>query len=139
MDMIVISKALSNLKMNFYPHFVMLSFALLICVSWSKLALSEQAESIKFIEEIPVMVTMEIEPEFSFSFDSPSGRVIMLFVSSSEDRQAINAFYQDIMPQLGWVLSEAGFTRGREIFKLVSSNKSEQVIWRLSITPVTIQ
>ena len=116
----------------------LLLFALLICIILPKQVYSQQSNPISFIDDIPVMETMNVEPEFSFSFDSPSGRIIILIATSDEKEESIERFYDEIMPQLGWIMTDSEYLRGSEKFELLSSNNQNGIIWRLSITPKSI-
>ncbi len=113
-----------------------ITFAILLAIVFSKSSFCEEKSNIKFIDDIPVMDTMNIEPEFSFSFDSPSGRIVILIATSSDYKEQIMQFYRQVMPQLGWKVRDKQYERGDEKFQIVSSNNQESVIWRLSITPL---
>ena len=113
-----------------------ITFAILLAIVFSKSSFCEEKSNIKFIDDIPVMDTMNIEPEFSFSFDSPSGRIVILIATSSDYKEQIMQFYRQVMPQLGWKVKEKQYERGDEKFQIVSSNNQDSVIWRLSITPL---
>ena len=94
-------------------------------------------DTISFIDDIPVMETMNVEPEFSFSFDSPSGRIIILIATSDDKKESVAQFYDEVMPQLGWMIKDSEYVRGPEKFQLLSSNNENGIIWRLSITPIS--
>ena len=117
---------------------ILLLFALSIGIILPKMVYSQQSNTISFIDDIPVMETMNVEPEFSFSFDSPSGRIIILIATSDEKEESIVRFYDEIMPQLGWIMTDSEYLRGSEKFELLSSNNQNGIIWRLSITPKSI-
>ena len=116
----------------------LLLIALLISIILPKLAYSQQSDTISFIDDIPVMESMNVEPDFSFSFDSPSGRIIILIATSDEKEESVVRFYEEIMPQLGWMMTDSKYLRGSEKFELLSSNNQNGIIWRLSITPKLI-
>ena len=116
---------------------------LLISNILPKLVFSQQPDTISFpdnisfIDDIPVMETMNVEPEFSFSFDSPSGRIIILIATSDDKKESVAQFYDEVMPQLGWMIKDSEYVRGPEKFQLLSSNNENGIIWRLSITPIS--
>ena len=116
-----------------------ITIAVSLVIIFSKSSFSEENNSLKFIDDIPVMDSMNIEPEFSFSFDSPYGRVIILIATSSDNKEQIKHFYSQVMPQLGWKAINEIYQRGDEKFQVISSNKLESVIWRLSISPLDMQ
>ena len=112
---------------------------LLISNILPKLVFAQQPDTISFIDDIPVMETMNVEPEFSFSFDSPSGRIIILIATSDDKKESVAQFYDEVMPQLGWMIKDSEYVRGPEKFQLLSSNNENGIIWRLSITPISPQ
>ena len=110
---------------------------LLISSILPKLVFAQQPDTISFIDDIPVMETMNVEPEFSFSFDFPSGRIIILIATSDDKKESVAQFYDEVMPQLGWMIKDSEYVRGSEKFQLLSSNNENGIIWRLSITPIS--
>ena len=112
---------------------------LLISNILPKLVFAQQPDTISFIDDIPVMETMNVEPEFSFSFDSPSGRIIILIATSDDKKESVAQFYDEVMPQLGWMIKDSEYVRGSEKFQLLSSNNQNGIIWRLSITPISTE
>ena len=110
---------------------------LLISNILPKLVFAQQPDTISFIDDIPVMETMNVEPEFSFSFDSPSGRIIILIATSDDKIESVAQFYDEVMPYLGWMIKDSEYIRGPEKFQLLSSNNENGIIWRLSITPIS--
>ena len=110
---------------------------LLISVILPKLVYPQKLETVSFIDDIPVKETMNVEPELSFSFDSPSGRIVILIATSDEKKEALLRFYDETMPQLGWIKTDNEYLRGQEKFQLISSANQNRLIWRLSITPIS--
>ena len=127
--------AILNLKTILPIRISSLLFALLISSVLTKLVCAQHSDTISFIDDIPVMETMNVEPDFSFSFDSPSGRIIILIATSDERKESVVQFYDEVMPQLGWMIKGSEYVRGSEKFQLLSSNNQNGIIWRLSITP----
>ena len=118
-----------------YEAIIVAMSLLIIC---TKSSLCDENFGLNFIDDIPVMDSMKIEPELSFGFDSPSGRIIILIAASNDSRESIEKFYSEVMPQLGWKISGKQYHRGEEKFEFISSNNLKGLIWRLSITPLTI-
>ena len=112
---------------------------LLISSILPKLVFAQQPDTISFIDDIPVMETMNVEPEFSFSFDFPSGRIIILIATSDDKKESVAQFYDEVMPQLGWMIKDSEYVRGSEKFQLLSSNNQNGIIWRLSIAPISTE
>ena len=94
--------------MNYSKYSKILSFryeAIIVAISLliicTKSSLCDENVGLNFVDDIPVMDSMKIEPELSFGFESPSGRIIILIATSSDSREAIEKFYSEVMPQLG--------------------------------------
>ena len=129
--------AILQLKTSLLIRISALLVFLLFSSILQKLVYAQQSDTISFIDDIPVMETMNVEPEFSFSFDSPSGRIIILIATSDDKKESVAQFYDEVMPQLGWMIKDSEYVRGPEKFQLLSSNNENGIIWRLSITPIS--
>ena len=129
--------AILNLKTALPVRISAFLVILLISNILPKLVFAQQPDTLSFIDDIPVMETMNVEPEFSFSFDSPSGRIIILIATSDDKKESVAQFYDEVMPQLGWMIKDSEYVRGPEKFQLLSSNNENGIIWRLSITPIS--
>ena len=88
-----------------------ITIALSLLIVISKSSFGEEQSNIKYIDDIPVMDSMKVEPEFSFSFDSPSGRIVILIATSSSHKKEITQFYRQVMPQLGWKVKDNQYER----------------------------
>ena len=131
--------AILQLKTSLLIRISVLLVFLLFSSILQKLVYAQQSDTISFIDDIPVMETMNVEPEFSFSFDSPSGRIIILIATSDDKKESVAQFYDEVMPQLGWMIKDSEYVRGSEKFQLLSSNNENGIIWRLSITPISTE
>ena len=129
--------AILNLKTALPVRISAFLVILLISNILPKLVFAQQPDTISFIDDIPVMETMNVEPELSFSFDSPSGRIIFLIATSDDKKESVAQFYDEVMPQFGWMIKDSEYVRGPEKFQLLSSNNENGIIWRLSITPIS--
>ena len=113
-----------------------ITIALSLLIVISKSSFGEEQSNIKFIDDIPVMDSMKVEPEFSFSFDSPSGRIMILIGTSNDNEDLIKQFYRQVMPTLGWELVGDQYQKGEEKFQIKASQKQDSLIWRLTISPL---
>lgn len=131
--------AILNLKTVLLIRIFALLVVLLNSIFLIKLVHAQKSDNIRFIDDIPVMEAMDVEPEFSFSFDSPSGRIIILIATSGETKESVVHFYDEVMPQLGWMFKDSEYVRGTEKFQVLSSNNQNGIMWRLSITPISTE
>ena len=70
--------------------------------------------------DVPIMQGWQIEPELGFAFDSPNGRIVMIFASSTAPASEIMGFYGSTLTQLGWGGGNGSWIRGNE--KLIIKN-----------------
>ena len=77
------------------------------------------------IADVPLPDGLEELPDAGFVFDKPQGRIVQLTASHNAQitQQALMAFYQNSLPNLGWQPSQSGldlltFTRRGEILRL---------------------
>lgn len=93
----------------------------------------------EFVADIPLMPQMALEQDLGFSFDSPSGRIIVLYARSPQSSQSVFDFYQQSLTALGWQGAAGQFTRGREKLEIQAANSSAGIIWKIALTPVQPQ
>lgn len=77
------------------------------------------------IVDVPLADGLHELPDAGFVFDKPQGRIVQLTAShqAGVTQQALMAFYQNSLPNLGWQASESvsgllTFTRRGEILRL---------------------
>ncbi len=129
-------KYLMLLRIN---RIAMITATLFTTIFVSKCVFCEENNSLNFIDDIPIIDTMNVEPELSFSFDSPSGRIMILIGTSNDNEDLIKQFYRQVMPTLGWELAGDKYQKGEEKFQIISSQKQDGLIWRLTISPLNVQ
>ena len=56
----------------------------------------------RWVGDLPIMDGMTIEPELGFAFDSPSGRIVLVFAAATGSEAAILAYYDTALASLGW-------------------------------------
>ena len=85
--------------------------------------------------DVPIMQGWKIEPELGFAFDSPNGRIVMIFASTSADDDAIMAFYGQTMAQLGWTGGAGNWVRNTEKLVIGKVQTARGTLWRLMLQP----
>lgn len=88
-----------------------------------------------FVADIPLMPDMQLEQDLGFSFDSPSGRIIVLYARSPQTSAAILDFYASSLSALGWQGTGGQFQRGSERLEIKAANSSAGRIWKIALTP----
>ena len=86
--------------------FVLAVLAGLIVVTCLQTAKAHQSGSVaseaRWLADIPLEDSLVVATELGFSFDSPSGRIIVLFATTDAPASAIRAYYRSVLPPLGW-------------------------------------
>ena len=55
--------------------------------------LAAETQQHRWVGDVPIMNGLIIEPELGFAFDSPNGRIVMIFGSSDTTPSEIIQFY----------------------------------------------
>ena len=85
--------------------------------------------------DVPIMQGWQIEPELGFAFDSPNGRIVMIFASTSAHEDDIMAFYGQSLAQLGWTGGAGNWVRGAEKLVIGEVQTARGALWRLMLQP----
>ena len=130
-------KSLKLLMINSYDglkHFCV--FALLMCgmACSGKLASADTIQH-RWAGDVPIMNGLSIEPELGFAFDSPDGRIVMIFASSTVPASKIMGFYDSTLAQLGWDGDNGKWSRGEEKLLIGAVETARGPLWRLMLQP----
>lgn len=89
----------------------------------------------QWVGDLPIMAGMTIEPELGFAFDSPGGRIVLVFVSSSAGSDGVLAYYNDALASLGWAGANGNWERDDESLSLAQVDTSVGRLWRIRLSP----
>ena len=89
----------------------------------------------RWVGDVPIMHSWQIEPELGFAFDSPNGRIVMIFASTSADDDDIMAFYGQTLAQLGWTGGAGNWVRDAEKLVIGKVQTARGALWRLMLQP----
>jgi len=85
--------------------------------------------------DVPIMNGLSIEPELGFAFDSPDGRIVMIFASSTLPESKIMGFYSSTLAQLGWDGGNGNWARGNEKLVIGAVQTARGPLWRIMLQP----
>jgi len=85
--------------------------------------------------DVPIMQGWQIEPELGFAFDSPNGRIVMIFASTAADENDIMEFYGQTLAQLGWTGGAGNWVRDAEKLVISKVQTARGALWRLMLQP----
>ena len=89
----------------------------------------------RWVADIPLEESLVVATDLGFSFDSPSGRIIVLFATTDAPSSAIRSYYRAILPPLGWQGSGDVFRRGPEEVAIKQVNVNGLGLWRIALQP----
>jgi hypothetical protein len=101
---------------------------------WTPLGASA-AQQDRWVGDVPIMDGLVIEPELGFAFDSPSGRIVMIFASNANSSADILAFYDSALPGLGWVGGNGNWQRGPEKLSVTKVKTAAGALWKIMLRP----
>ena len=85
--------------------------------------------------DVPIMQGWQIEPELGFAFDSPNGRIVMIFASTAADENDIMEFYGQTLAQRGWTGGAGNWVRDAEKLLIGKVQTARGALWRLMLQP----
>lgn len=88
-----------------------------------------------WVGDLPIMSGMTIEPELGFAFDSPGGRIVLVFAAADDSTDAIFAYYNTALASLGWQGGGGSWNRDGESLTLAQVDTSVGRLWRIRLSP----
>ena len=103
----------------------------------ASLQTSQAAESQQhnWVGDLPIMPALSVEPALGFAFDSPNGRIVMVFASSAAAAPDIMRFYNESLPAIGWTGGDGSWRRGSEALLISEVTTAAGRLWRLMVRP----
>ena len=98
-------------------------------------AKAAQSQQHSWVGDVPIMADLSVEPALGFAFDSPNGRIVMIFASSKAKAADILGFYNDSLPAIGWVGGDGIWRRGLETLVISEVSTAAGQLWRLMVRP----
>ncbi len=88
------------------------------------------------IADLPLMPGLEALPDSGVVFDKPGGRIVEAFAQGSVSPQAVTAFYDETLPQLGWRREAPGaYLREGERLQLAFSQDAGKITVHFRLLP----
>ena len=94
-----------------------------------------QSQHHSWVGDVPIMADLSVEPALGFAFDSPSGRIVMIFASSEANAADIFGFYNESLVAIGWTGSDGEWRKGPETLLISEVSTSLGRLWRLMVRP----
>ena len=110
------------------------SFAALACGSFT-LSKASQSQQHSWVGDVPIMADLSVEPALGFAFDSPNGRIVMIFASSTANAADVLEFYNVSLAAIGWVGGNGEWRRGPETLLISQVSTSAGRLWQLMVRP----
>ena len=103
------------------------------CLTASSTLLS--AERTAWFSDVPVNEGVIVDAQLSFAFDSPSGRILVLYFKTDSVDLVLLSSYQGTLAALGWTERDGQFVKGDELLRLEKIDVEGKPLWRLTIFP----
>ena len=94
-----------------------------------------ESQQHSWVGDVPIMADLSVEPALGFAFDSPNGRIVMIFASSTANASDILGFYNESLAPIGWVGGDGEWHRGPETLVISEVSTSAGRLWRLMLRP----
>ena len=94
-----------------------------------------QSQQHSWVGDVPIMADLSVEPALGFAFDSPNGRIVMIFASSTANAADIFGFYNESLAAIGWVGADGEWRRGPETLLIAEISTAAGQLWRLMVRP----
>ena len=114
--------------------FFLVSFGLFL-IGFLQTSESAQSQQHDWVGDVPIMPELSVEPALGFAFDSPNGRIVMIFASSDASSSEIMLFYNESLAAIGWIGSDGIWRRGTETLVISEVSTSAGGLWRLTVRP----
>ena len=114
---------------------VLASFAMLAFGNMSPSQAAAQSQQHSWVGDVPIMADLSVEPALGFAFDSPNGRIVMIFASSTANAADILGFYNESLATIGWVGGDGEWRRGPETLVISEVSTAAGRLWRLMVRP----
>lgn len=112
---------------------IMICAVLVACIAGSITPAVAQQD--QWVGDVPIMSGLTIEPELGFAFDSPSGRIVMIFASTKRTAADFHNFYDVALANLGWSGGKGQWQRGSEKLSIEQVQTAVGMLWRIMIRP----
>ena len=94
-----------------------------------------QSQQHIWVGDVPIMADLSVEPALGVAFDSPNGRIVMIFASSKANASDILGFYNESLAAIGWVGGGGEWRRGPETLLISEVSTAAGQLWRLMVRP----
>ena len=111
------------------------SFAMVAFGNMSPSQAAAQSQQHSWVGDVPIMADLSVEPALGFAFDSPNGRIVMIFASSTANAAAILGFYNESLAAIGWIGGDGEWRRGPETLVISEVSTAAGRLWRLMVRP----
>ena len=111
------------------------SFVVVVLGNLSQSQANAQSQQHSWVGDVPIMADLSVEPALGFAFDSPNGRIVMIFASSTANAADILGFYNESLAAIGWVGGDGEWRRGPETLVISEVSTAAGRLWRLMVRP----
>ncbi len=98
--------------------------------------LAEDLPQTKWVGDLPIIPALKVEPGLGFAFESPNGRIVMIYLSGTATSQTIKAYYDEALAPLGWnSVGALSWSRESERLKVEEVSTAGGNLWKIMLQP----
>ena len=101
----------------------------------ASLSILSASERTAWFSDVPLIEGVTVDAQWSFAFDSPSGRILVLHLQTQIVDKDISSYYRDTLAAIGWKKRKGQYVKGDELLKLEKVKLKGTPTWRLTIIP----
>jgi hypothetical protein len=111
-----------------------LTILLMICLQGKVLA--GDLPQTKWVGDLPIMPELTVEPGLGFAFESPSGRIVMIYLSGAMSQETLKSYYDEALIPLGWKpVGSFSWARENERLKIEEVTTAGGKLWKIMLQP----
>ena len=90
-----------------------------------------------WFSDVPLIDGVVVDVQLSFAFDSPSGRILALFLQTKVADKELFSSYRGTLSAIGWMEFDGRYVKGDELLSLEKIEVEGKALWRLTIIPMS--
>ena len=90
-----------------------------------------------WFSDVPLIDGVVVDVQLSFAFDSPSGRILALFLQTKVADKELFSSYRGTLNAIGWMEFDGRYVKGDELLSLEKIEVEGKALWRLTIIPMS--
>ena len=97
---------------------------------------SAEENEVKWVADIPIMPSLEIEPGLGFAYENREGRIVMIYLRGGAKSDEIINYYNAALEPLGWKrVNETRWQNAAEVLEISKTEALSTTLWKIMLLP----